>query len=108
MVLALFLAITNGLVCSCSKDELQLPETYKVSFENNYFEPVIVKIDSIQIPKLLPDSISQPVFLSQGNYKIRCITKSYLLIENELDLKGTKENVNIRLTKKGKIVLNEK
>ncbi len=79
---------------------------YKIVFENNYFEVINVEIDTIKIPKLLPNEISKPIFMQKGIYQIQCVTKSSLLMKSELDLKGQNEQVTIVLNKKGKIILN--
>ncbi len=93
------------MILSCSEDEL--PSEYKIVFKNNYFEVINVEIDTIKIPKLLPNEISKPIFIQKGIYQIRCITKSHLLIKSKLDLKGEKEQVTIVLNKKGKIIFSK-
>ncbi len=97
--------MTNFVVLSCSEDD-ELPTEYKIIFKNNYFESINVKIDTLKIPKLLPNQKSKPIFIQKGIYKIRCTTKSNLLIESELNLKGKIRDIDIILNKKGKIVLN--
>ncbi len=103
IVVLVLLVVTNFVMLSCSEDEL--PSEYKIVFKNNYFEVVNVEIDTIKIPKLLPNEISKPIFMQKGIYQIQCITKSNLLIKSKLDLKGQNEQVTIFLNKKGKILL---
>ncbi len=103
MVLTLLVA-TNFIILSCSKDEL--PSEYNIVFKNNYFEVINIKIDTIKIPRLLPNEISKPIFIQKGIYQIQCITKSNLLIRSKLDLKGKNEQINIIINKKGKLIIN--
>ncbi len=103
MALILFLIITKFLISSCSEDEL--PIKYELIFKNNYFESINVKIDTIEVPKLLPNQESKAILIQKGIYEIQCTTKSNLLIKSNLDLKGKNEQVDIILDKKGKIIL---
>ncbi len=97
--------MNNFIISSCSDDEL--PLEYRIFFKNNYFETIIVEIDTLKIPRLLPNQMSKPIFLQNGIYEIHCTTKSNLLIESKLNLKGYAKHINIILNKKGKIIFDE-
>ncbi len=96
------------MTVSCNKHELSEPLKYEVTLTNNYFETIEANIDTIKIPKLAPNTISKPIFISKGIYTISCDTKSNLLIKSELNLKGNIEQVNIVLNKQGQIILDRR
>jgi hypothetical protein len=82
--------------------------TYQISIENQYFEDMdSVLFGSYKSEQLLIGATWTIENLLQGNYNMAAYTHSGLIMRATTYLVGTKSNVSLVITEKGKIILKE-